>query len=112
MDHRLEFPRPPQAPCSPRADADDADKIQALGFDSSGTLSGKAKLRMYWGKALTLPGACGYLIIIFISPDSIVVFYENERGAGMYASICGSMRKERSRRLRQSSQRIKRTLRE
>lgn len=31
-----------------------SDRIQALGFDSSGTLTGKAKLRMYWGKALTL----------------------------------------------------------
>ena len=31
-----------------------SDKIQALGFDSRGTLRGKAKLREYWGKALQL----------------------------------------------------------
>ena len=31
-----------------------SDKIQALGFEASGTLRGKASLRMYWGKALAL----------------------------------------------------------
>ena len=59
-----------------------SDKIQALGFDSGGTLRGKAKLRMYWGKALSLvPGLQFDLIDLFISPDSVVVFYANERGA-------------------------------
>ena len=29
-----------------------SDKIPALGFDPSGTLRGKPKLRAYWGKAL------------------------------------------------------------
>lgn len=59
-----------------------SDKIQALGFDSSGTLHGKDKLRMYWGKALTLlPNLHFTLIELFISPDSLVVFYANERGA-------------------------------
>lgn len=28
-----------------------SDKIQALGFDSAGTLAGKAKIRIYWGKS-------------------------------------------------------------
>ena len=59
-----------------------SDKIQALGFDSSGTLSGKAKIWMYWGKALTLlPNLQFTLIDLFVSPDSLVVFYQNERGA-------------------------------
>ena len=59
-----------------------SDKIQALGFDSSGTLSGKAKIRTYWGKALTLlPNLQFTLIDLFVSPDSLVVFYQNERGA-------------------------------
>ena len=31
-----------------------SDKIKAFGFDSSGTLNGKAKLRAYWGKGLEL----------------------------------------------------------
>ena len=58
-----------------------SDKIQALGFDSSGTLRGKAKLRMYWGKALALvPNLQFDLIDLFVSPDSVVVFYANERG--------------------------------
>ena len=58
-----------------------SDKIQALGFDSTGTLRGKAKVRIYWGKALTLlPDLHFTLIDIFVSPDSLIVFYANERG--------------------------------
>ena len=59
-----------------------SDKIQLLGLDSSGTLEGKPKLRLYWGKALPLvPDLHFTLIDTFVSPDSIVVFYQNERGA-------------------------------
>jgi ketosteroid isomerase-like protein len=66
-----------------------SDRIQALGFDSSGTLTGKAKLRMYWGKALTpLPNLHFELIDTYVSPDSVVVFYQNERGA----KICEYLR--------------------
>ena len=58
-----------------------SDKIQAFGFDSTGTLEGKAKLRTYWGKGLELlPDLHFTLIDLFISPDSMVVFYANERG--------------------------------
>ena len=36
-----------------------SDRIQALGLDGSGTLRGKASLRMYWSKAFQLlPAAC------------------------------------------------------
>jgi ketosteroid isomerase-like protein len=66
-----------------------SDKIQALGFDSSGTLNGKASLRMYWGKALTLlPNLHFELIDTYVSPNSVVVFYRNERGA----KICEYLR--------------------
>ena len=66
-----------------------SDKIQALGFDSSGTLIGKAKIRIYWAKALTLlPDLHFTLIDLFISPDSLVVFYANERGV----KICEYLR--------------------
>jgi ketosteroid isomerase-like protein len=59
-----------------------SDKIQALGFDASGTLRGKARIRAYWGKALgLLPNLHFHLIDTYVSPDSIVVFYQNERGA-------------------------------
>jgi uncharacterized protein (TIGR02246 family) len=59
-----------------------SDKIPALGFDSSGTLRGKANIRAYWAKALTLiPNLQFELIDTYVSPDSIVVFYQNERGA-------------------------------
>ena len=66
-----------------------SDKIQALGFDSTGTLEGKANIRIYWAKALTLlPDLHFSLIDLFISPDSLVVFYANERGA----KICEYLR--------------------
>jgi ketosteroid isomerase-like protein len=59
-----------------------SDKIPALGFDSGGTLRGKAGLRMYWGKALALlPNLHFELIDTYVSPDSVIVFYQNERGA-------------------------------
>ena len=77
-----------------------SDKIQALGFDSSGTLSGKAKLRMYWGKALTLlPNLQFTLIDLFVSPDSLVVFYQNERGA----RICEYLRLDAEGKIAQGS---------
>ena len=58
-----------------------SDRIPTLGFDSSGTLRGKDKLRTYWGKALTLlPDLHFDLIDLFVSPDSVVVFYRNDRG--------------------------------
>jgi ketosteroid isomerase-like protein len=66
-----------------------SDKIRALGFDSSGTLEGKAKIRIYCAKALTLlPDLHFTLIDLFISPDSLVVFYANERGV----KICEYLR--------------------
>jgi ketosteroid isomerase-like protein len=66
-----------------------SDKIPALGFDSSGTLRGKESLRMYWGKALTLiPNLQFDLIDTYVSSDSVVVFYRNERGA----KICEYLR--------------------
>ena len=77
-----------------------SDKIQALGFDSSGTLSGKAKIRMYWGKALTLlPNLHFTLIDLFVSPDSLVVFYQNERGA----RICEYLRLDAEGKIAQGS---------
>jgi uncharacterized protein (TIGR02246 family) len=59
-----------------------SDRIPALGFDGSGTLRGKASIRAYWDKALQLlPNLHFELIDTYVSPDSIVVFYRNERGA-------------------------------
>ncbi|OKO71415.1 nuclear transport factor 2 family protein [Bradyrhizobium sp. AS23.2] len=58
-----------------------SDRIPAMGFDPSGTVRGKDALRAYWGKALgLLPDLHFTLIDVFVSPDSLVVFYENERG--------------------------------
>jgi len=58
-----------------------SDRIPALGFDPSGTVRGKDALRAYWGKALALlPELHFTLIDLFVSPDSVVVFYANERG--------------------------------
>ncbi|MGX4772419.1 nuclear transport factor 2 family protein [Bradyrhizobium guangdongense] len=58
-----------------------SDRIPATGFDASGTVRGKESLRAYWGKALgLLPELHFSLIDVFVSPDSVVVFYQNERG--------------------------------
>ncbi|MBR0716431.1 nuclear transport factor 2 family protein [Bradyrhizobium liaoningense] len=58
-----------------------SDRVQALGLAESGTLRGKESLRAYWGKALALlPNLHFSLIDLFVSPDSVVVFYQNERG--------------------------------
>ena len=55
--------------------------IYAMGFDPSGTLRGKPRIREYWATALAgLPDLHFELIDLFVSPDSVVVFYENERG--------------------------------
>jgi uncharacterized protein (TIGR02246 family) len=59
-----------------------SDRIPAMGFDASGTLRGKDNIRTYWTKALALiPNLQFELIDTYVSPDSIVVFYQNERGA-------------------------------
>jgi ketosteroid isomerase-like protein len=66
-----------------------SDRIPAFGFDASGTLRGTANLRMYWGKALQLlPNLHFELIDTYVSPNSVVVFYQNERGA----KICEYLR--------------------
>ena len=55
--------------------------IHAMGFDASGTLRGKARVREFWATALThVPDLHFELIDLFLSPDSVVVFYQNERG--------------------------------
>ena len=77
-----------------------SDKIQALGFEASGTLRGKDRLRAYWGKALgMLPNLRFDLIDTYVSPDSVVVFYQNERGA----QICEYLRLDAKGKIRQGS---------
>src|SRR6478736_3850670 len=73
-----------------------SDRIPALGFDASGTLRGKERLRAYWGTALEmLPNLHFDLIDTYLSPDSIVVFYQTN-AARRFANICGSTPKARS----------------
>lgn len=77
-----------------------SDKIQSLGFEAGGTLRGKDRLRAYWGKALTLlPNLRFDLIDTYVSPDSLVVFYRNERGA----QICEYLRLDAAGKIRQGS---------
>ena len=77
-----------------------SDKIQALGFEAGGTLRGKDRLRAYWGKALAmLPNLRFDLIETYVSPDSMVVFYQNERGA----KICEYLRLDAEGKIRQGS---------
>jgi ketosteroid isomerase-like protein len=77
-----------------------SDRIPALGFDASGTLRGKDGLRAYWGAALQrLPNLHFDLIDTYVSPDSIVVLYRNERGA----RICEYLRLDAEGKIRQGS---------
>ena len=88
-----------------------SDRIQALGLEASGTLRGKDKLRMYWSKAFQLlPNLHFDLIDTYVSPDSVVVFYQNERGA----QICEYLRldaRARSGRVRRTIWRIRARIR-
>jgi ketosteroid isomerase-like protein len=77
-----------------------SDKIPALGFDPSGTVRGKERLRQYWRKGLDLlPNLHFTLIDLYVSPDSLVVFYRNERGA----QICEYLRLNADGRIKQGS---------
>ena len=77
-----------------------SDRIPAVGFDASGTVRGKADLRAYWSKALALiPNLHFTLINTYVSPDSVVVFYENERGN----KICEYLRLDAAGKIRQGS---------
>jgi ketosteroid isomerase-like protein len=77
-----------------------SDRIPAFGFDASATLRGKDKLRAYWSKGLQLlPDLHFELIDLFVSPDSIVVHYANERGA----RICEYLRLDPAGKIRQGS---------
>ena len=77
-----------------------SDKIPLLGFDPSGTLHGKDRLRAYWRKGLDLlPDLHFTLIDVYVSPDSLVVFYQNERGA----KICEYLRLNADGKIRQGS---------
>ncbi|WP_407164890.1 nuclear transport factor 2 family protein [Bradyrhizobium sp. ORS 111] len=77
-----------------------SDRIPALGFGASGTVRGKERLRAYWSTALAkLPDLHFELIDLFVSPDSIVVFYQNERGM----KICEYLRLDAEGKIRQGS---------
>jgi len=77
-----------------------SDRIQALDLAASGTLRDKESLRMYWGKAFQLlPNLHFDLIDTYVSPDSVVVFYRNERGA----QICEYLRLDARGKIRQGS---------
>jgi ketosteroid isomerase-like protein len=77
-----------------------SDKIPLLGLDPTGTLRGKDRLRQYWSKGLQLiPNLHFTLIDVYVSPDSLVVFYKNERGA----KICEYLRLNADGKIRQGS---------
>ena len=77
-----------------------SDKIPALGLDASGTLRGKHRLRQYWEIGLQrLPNLHFDLIDVYVSPDSLVVFYQNERGQ----KICEYLRVGADGKIRQGS---------
>ena len=68
--------------------------------EPSGTLHGKDALRAYWGKGLPLiPNLHFTLIDTFVSPDSVVVLYQNELGG----KICEYLRLDAAGKIRQGS---------
>jgi ketosteroid isomerase-like protein len=74
--------------------------IIGLGFDAGGTLRGKSKVRDYWAKALTIvPDLHFELIDLYASPDSLIVFYQNERGG----KVCEYLRFDASGKIAQGS---------
>ena len=81
-----------------------SDRIPALGFEPSGTLRGKDKLAGCTGarRLQLLPDLHFDLIDTYVSPDSVVVFYQNERGA----QICEYLRLD----ARARSGRVRRTI--
>ncbi|MGF6308773.1 ketosteroid isomerase-like protein [Bradyrhizobium sp. i1.8.4] len=77
-----------------------SDRIPAFGFGPSGTVRGKASLRAYWSAALAkLPELHFELIDLYVSPDSVVVFYRNERDK----KICEYLRLDVEGKIRQGS---------
>lgn len=77
-----------------------SDRIPQLGFGASGSVHGKDSLRAYWSKALSLiPNLHFTLIDTYVSPDSVVVFYENERGM----RICEYLRLDAAGKIKQGS---------
>jgi ketosteroid isomerase-like protein len=78
-----------------------SDRIPLLGLDASGTLRGKHRLRQYWEIAFQrlLPNLHFDLIDVYVSPDSLVVFYQNERGQ----KICEYLRLNAEGKIRQGS---------
>jgi ketosteroid isomerase-like protein len=84
--------------------SDDAEmtsvRIPEFVGEPSGTLRGKDALRAYWGKGLPLiPNLHFTLIDTFVSPDSVVVFYQNELGG----KICEYLRLDAAGKIRQGS---------
>ena len=77
-----------------------SDKIQALGFEASGTLRGKDRLRAYWSTALKrVPDLHFELIDLFVRPDSVILFYRNQRDM----KICEYLRLDAAGRIRHGS---------
>ena len=74
--------------------------ITGFGFDASGTLRGKAKVRKYWAFALaSVPDLHFELIDLYTSPDSLIVSYRNERGG----KVCEYLRLDASGKIAQGS---------
>jgi ketosteroid isomerase-like protein len=74
--------------------------IVGFGFDASGTLRGKAKVREYWAFALQkVPDLHFDLIDVYTGPDSLIVFYQNERGG----KVCEYLRLDAAGKIKQGS---------
>ena len=66
-----------------------SDKIPALGFDASGTLRGKARIRAYWGKALALLPDLHFDLIDTMSAPTLSLCFTRTSVVPRSANICG-----------------------
>ncbi len=78
-----------------------SDRIPAFGFGASGTVRGKAQLRAYWSAALAkLPELHFELIDLYRRRPTASWCSTRTNAARRSASICGSMIRARSGRVR------------
>jgi ketosteroid isomerase-like protein len=75
---------------------DDAEMVSPnivkLGINGDGRVRGKDNLRAYWSRALASnPDLQFRLLEVFVSPDSIIVRYLNQRGS----TVCEYLRLNR-----------------
>ena len=62
--------------------------LKAQALVGSGTLSGKAALRAYWGKALSLQPQLRFEVLgVFAGHEMVAIHYRNQKGTGAVENL-------------------------